>query len=335
MKVFRVLVKIWVQFVNYWVQTLGFVTIKGLVANFYFGHYSFFAFHAKSNFKGIRMNKKIILPLFALFALSACSSFYGADNSIGIMSYNIRCEPCESQTSINHWSVRKDLVVQIVKSKSPDFLGLQEASENQTNQLASAFPEYNYYGLGREQGETGERNTLFYNRSRFSPVSQKTIWLNEDGAKFELGWDASWIRTATIIVFKDKAKNQEIAVINTHLDNDGKTARGEAAKIIGNEILSLGKMPIILMGDFNDTPQSYAHGIFDEILDDTIKYKAEDFTFNGFGARMEKGFVIDYIMTSADLSAKHGEIIYKLLNNQFPSDHFPIYSKVDYANKQK
>lgn len=313
MKVFRVLVKIWVQ----WGTIL----------------YLFFV----PNFapKGFGMKLAKIISILALCTLGACASFKLADKSIGIMSYNIRCEPCESPTSINHWSVRKDLVVKIIQSKKPDFLGLQEASENQTNQLAAAFPTYGIYGVGREEGETGERNSIFYNKTRFEPVSQKTIWLNEDGKKFELGWDASWVRTASIMVFKDKIINKEIMVINTHLDNDGKMARGEAAKIIGNEILRNPQYPIILMGDFNDTPQSYAHGIFDQILNDTINYNSDDFTFNGFGTKMEKGFVIDYIMTSSQFASKSGEVIYTLLNNQFPSDHFPIYSRVVYVENKK
>ncbi len=273
---------------------------------------------------------RLLLGL-ALLPLGSCAIFGFASKDIGIMSYNIRCEPCEEPNNINHWSKRKPLVLQLINTKKPDFLGLQEASENQTNQLSAELPQYGLYGVGREEGETGERNSLLYNKARFTPLSQKTIWLNEDGKKFELGWDAAWVRTATIMTFKDNANGKELAVINTHLDNEGQMARGEAAKIIGNEILRLGAIPVILMGDFNDIPTSYAHGIFDEILDDTIKYKTDDFTFNGFGSRMDKGFVIDFIMASPQFKAKGGEVIYTLLNNQFPSDHFPVYSKIEYA----
>lgn len=53
----------------------------------------------------------------------------------------------------------------------------------------------------------------------------------------------------------EKSDGKKLVFFNTHLDNDGKTARKEGVQLILNKIKETAPhMPAIITGDFNCTP---------------------------------------------------------------------------------
>ena len=94
--------------------------------------------------------------------------------------------------------------------------------------------------------------------------------------------------------------------------------RAEQAEIISNYIKD-SPHPVLLMGDFNDTPHSYTYRKIQKALHDAFRTAGRGFGHTYTGDLPP--FRIDYIMYSNPLVAKD----FKRIKNEF-SDHYPIWS---------
>jgi endonuclease/exonuclease/phosphatase family metal-dependent hydrolase len=82
------------------------------------------------------------------------------------MTFNIRYNT--ERDGINKWDNRKDHAAEMVKFYKADFCGMQEALIGQINDLQERLPEYEHFGLGRDDGkEKGEFSPIFYNKTKF------------------------------------------------------------------------------------------------------------------------------------------------------------------------
>ena len=169
--------------------------------------------------------KKIYKTIIAgaLILLGGCATLQPKPTNLKIMSFNVRCGVCENEDDPNHWSKRKILAAKILETQKPDIISTQETEDYQAEDMAKA-TGFAYYGIGREEGETGERNAVLWNPNRFEALKTQTIWLNASFKKFEKGWDAAWVRTLTMIEFQDKNTKKIFWVFDAHLDNEGTIA---------------------------------------------------------------------------------------------------------------
>lgn len=282
------------------------------------------------------MKKLIYLLLPSLLFISSCKT---KPLELNVMTFNIRLDV--PSDSLNSWQYRKDNAAEMVRMNDVDILGMQEVLLNQMNDLKERLPQYTAIGVGREDGaDKGEFSPIFYKKDRFSAIESGTFWVSETpevaGSK---GWDASYIRVATWAILKEKATGKEIFAINTHLDNDGLVARKEGGNLLLKKAEELGKgLPIVLTGDFNDTPQSEAiKNITDtsktnHLLDSktiSLKTSGTDWTFHNFGRLAESERpLIDYIFVSKQIKVQDYAVLPDTLNGTFVSDHKPVLSKI-------
>ena len=82
--------------------------------------------------------------------------------------------------------------------------------------------------------------------------------------------------------------------------------------------------PIILCGDFNDTPTSYAYRVLCEGLKDSFKKKGSGFgtTYNGNLPFLR----IDYVLTDPKITVLKHEVIHTDI-----SDHYPVLVNVEFT----
>ncbi len=282
------------------------------------------------------MKKLIYLLLPSLLFISSCKT---KPLELNVMTLNIRLDV--PSDSLNSWQYRKDNAAEMVRMNDVDILGMQEVLLNQMNDLKERLPQYTAIGVGREDGaDKGEFSPIFYKKDRFSAIESGTFWVSETpevaGSK---GWDASYIRVATWAILKEKATGKEIFAINTHLDNDGLVARKEGGNLLLKKAEELGKgLPIVLTGDFNDTPQSEAiKNITDasktnHLLDSktiALKTLGTNWTFHNFGRLAESERpLIDYIFVSKQIKVQDYVVLPDTLNGTFVSDHKPVLSKI-------
>ncbi len=276
----------------------------------------------------------IVFP-HCLGAGEAHLSDAGNPSSMNIICYNIRMNT--TSDGVNAWPLRKDKVTGLLRFHLADIFGVQEALPEQVTDLVDAFPEFDHYGVGRDDGiSEGEHMSIFYRKSRYEKLNGGTFWLNEATNKPGFGWDAVCNRTCTWLKLKDLNTGKLFYIFNTHFDHRGVTAREESARLIIRFMKEINRdnLPFILTGDFNALKESAPVRIILDALKDsrniseTTPY-GPDGTSGGFEVK-EKTRTIDYIFVNEKVRIlRHGNLSesYGLF---YPSDHLPVLAEVEF-----
>ncbi len=272
--------------------------------------------------------KNVILALFLSILIS-----HAYTQNVHVASYNIRLQT-EKDTG-NLWDDRKYALCQVIKFHEFDIFGIQEAFDNQMQDIQALLPYYNHIGVGRDDGKKrGEHSAIFYNPSRFELIREGTFWLSEKTTETpNKGWDAALPRICTWGVFKDLQNGRSFIFMNTHFDHKGKIAREESAKLILTKAHTLATgLPIILTGDFNADEKSQAYSTLANsgIVKDTytlapLVYEPNS-TFNGWGQSIKDKSRIDHIFVSSAFTVKKYGVLTDTYRGKYPSDHFPVAS---------
>ena len=286
--------------------------------------------------------KKKILILLALITLSCGVVKNQSDQSakLNIMTFNIRYDNPED--GLNNWKYRKEYVANSILFHDVDILGTQEVLYNQMVDLKRLLPNYEYVGVGREDGkEKGEFSALFYKKDRFTVIDSGYFWLSATpeivGSK---GWDGAIERIASWAKLRDLISGKEVLAMNTHFDHVGKVARRESVTLILNKLFELANgLPVILMGDFNAHPESE---VIKAILNPSNKNHLIDsrsispiiygpsWSFHDFGKiPYEKRPLIDYIFVNEAVKISRYGVLAETENDTFLSDHAPVLVSVE------
>ncbi len=246
------------------------------------------------------------------------------------MSFNIRYDnPGDKE---NWWEDRKIEVVDLMEYYHPDFIGIQEGLLNQVEYINTNTSNYNYVGVGRDDGdEKGEFSAIYYDSCKFELVLAETFWLSETPDTISVGWDASMERICTYGCFKNIITNDTIYIFNSHFDHIGIIAQKMSAELIINKIYDYGLInsKIIVIGDFNCEPDNEPIKILNNLLDDGMDIAAEKLigpkgTFNKFDISFVPISRIDYIFTKNLEIKSYRHIDNKRKNNLCISDHLPV-----------
>ncbi|NEW85162.1 MAG: endonuclease, partial [Mariniphaga sp.] len=176
--------------------------------------------------------KKISVFLLVLtmsFSLVNASFGQGKKNTpFNVITYNIRMNT--TGDGVNAWPLRKDKVAGLLKFHQADIFNVQEALQEQMDDLVNSFPGFDHVGVGRDDGKrAGEHMGIFFSKKRFEKLTDGMFWLNESTTQPGFGWDAVCNRTVTWIKLKDKITKKSFYVFDTHFDHRGNKAREESA----------------------------------------------------------------------------------------------------------
>lgn len=253
-----------------------------------------------------------------------------------VMTFNLRCDtPLDF---CNRWNNRKSMVYHILNDYNCDIIGIQEVTYNMHMDLMENVNEYHIVGVSRSKKASSERNNILI--SKVHSISEhKTFWLSETPDKVGSHvWYSYVPRICTTAVVQMVGK-EKVRIYNTHLDNLLQHTRRYGLKKL-MEIVEQDqekeKLPIILMGDFNDTPdskliQDFKAGEFSKIkltpVQDVNEALYDEVTRDKF-ARTNKGVHIDYIFVSEEISVVNAEIVKYNVDNRYPSDHYPLTAEL-------
>ena len=224
--------------------------------------------------------------------LSGCDTTPENTAPIRVMSYNIKFD--DKADTLNGWDRRKKQVVNLISLYEPDFVGTQEGLLHQLEFMNKNLTAMQWIGVGRTDGKNvGEFSALYYNTDRFELVehSDSTLWLSKTPAVPSKSWDAALPRILTWGKFRKQSTQKEVLVFNTHFDHIGDTARAESSSLIVDTIKkAAGAAPVILMGDFNVTPDSRPYavitgsssGLKDAYHESKLPHVGPEFSFEGF-----------------------------------------------------
>lgn len=294
----------------------------------------------------------MIKTLFCALALGSAACLANAQ-TLNVASYNVRYNNPEDTVAGNGWKQRCPVVSSIIRFHDFDIFGAQEVTNPQLKDLLKNLSQYNYIGVGRDDGKTeGEYAAIFYRTDLFTCLENGHFWLSEDTTKSNLGWDAVCIRICTWGKFEDKRTHRRFWFFNAHTDHVGVIAQRESSKLILRKIKEMcGTDPVILTGDFNVDQNSECYAVLHDsnILKDTydkaeLRY-AENGTFVDWDPNTYTPSRIDHIFVSKDFEVKKYGILtdtYRAKNKQTgnyeahtPSDHFPVKAVLTFDAPEK
>ena len=293
-----------------------------------------------------------------------CAACTEKPATLKVATYNIRNENQWDYERGDGWDTRSPYIFGMLRYEAPDIFGCQEVLVDQLHDILNALPEYDYVGVGRDDGaEAGEYEPVFWRRDRFDLLDKGWFWLAEDPTKPALGWDAACIRICTWTHLKDKASGKKIWFFNLHMDHVGVVARAESAKLIVKNIEERCKPSeyVFVTGDFNvdQTNEIYTTFTTSEVLTDSYERAADrlapDGTFNAFNPNNFTTSRIDHIFVSPRFKVEHygiltngywtptansvdqsatangpTELRVKQYRHRTPSDHYPVIAKLTY-----
>ena len=261
---------------------------------------------------------------------------------IKVMSFNIRYGAAKD--GVNHWKNRSYLVAETIKMFDPDLLGAQEVLEFQAEFLREVLPDFEFHGVGRQDGTNkGEFVPVLFRKDRFNMNDSGHFWLSETpevaGSK---SWDSSLPRMVSWVQLSDLKNNgAKLIFLNTHFDHRGKTARLESARLIrkrAEEIMGKG-IPFIITGDFNTTEdgEPYAELILgNEPIIDSFRQanpkRSPNESSSSRWAGNREGTRIDWILHSQEFTTLQSVINYTHEGERYPSDHYPVEAIVRLKN---
>ena len=195
----------------------------------------------------------MIRPLSQLLLLSCLPGAGVAQDDqarVEIMTFNIRYGTAKD--GADHWIARRGIVTEVIRSRAPHIVGLQEALAFQLDQILDAMPHYRPFGKGRNGGHNGEHTSILVDTRRFTVEDHGDFWLSKTPEKVaSRGWDAALPRIASWVILHDRRADRRFAMINTHFDHRGRKAREESAKLIVRRLKDFAHLPTLVTGDLN------------------------------------------------------------------------------------
>ena len=247
-----------------------------------------------------------------------------------VLSFNVLCYGCDG----HGWPERKDDVIEVTRRNMPDVFGIQEAHIDWMNIFIKGMPEYDYVGVGRDDGkEGGEFSAVFYKKDRFTASDSGNFWISETPDIPSKGWDAACIRVATYVKLTDKESGEAYVHFNTHLDHVGDTARIEGVKMIKEKAASFGGVPVVCTGDFNVTQGSECYNtmVSGNMADSRLLAPETDdsLTYHGFDPENIKQ-IIDFVFVDRDtVKPLKFKVIDEKVNGEYYSDHYAVYADIE------
>ena len=253
------------------------------------------------------------------------------------MTFNLRFD--NDRDGENSWSNRREILVEVVRRFAPTLLGTQEGTPVQLEYLKRYLHPYRMHEPIRPIDETCQYATLFYLEERLRLMEGGEFWLsNTPDAHRSKSWDSAFPRMMSYALFEDLQAKKPFWAAVTHLDHIGAQARREQANLIAEWSRLKADFPRVLMGDFNDLPDSPAHRILTAVESDLLdswqvlgnKEDEQSMTHHDFNGAPEK-CRMDWILCSRDFRILDARVIRDHYEGRYPSDHFPYGVVLDWA----
>lgn len=272
---------------------------------------------------------------FALaFVLCALSLSTTAQTPLTIMSFNVRYGSADDGD--NHWNLRKDTVVNAIKSAAPDIIGMQECLDFQGNYVANALPEYAHFGVGREVNGGGERMEILFREELLAPIETGHFWLSETpNVPGSRSWNSANVRMVSWAKFYHRKDRVFFYYANTHFDHRSEDARAHAGIMLADWAKkTMANGPLIITGDFNSAAEDSSAwttltGVMQDAWLATTNRVGPVVTWSAFSAPKEgETRRIDWVLLSPGIQSTRCETMIYNENGRYPSDHYPVSAQI-------
>ena len=282
-------------------------------------------------------------PIVAVLLLAAdvAAQQPAAREPLSVMSFNIRYGTAKDGD--NDWSLRREMLFDVVRGRDADLVGLQEALAFQIDEIIAAAPGYAVIGVGRDDAaKAGEFSAILFRKDRFRVADAGTFWFSDTpevpGSKT---WGNNITRICTWARFVDR-DGRGFYHYNLHLDHESQPSRERSTVLLRQRIDARAHPgdPVLVTGDFNVGERNLALSSLTgtaaagsgPFLVDTFRVLHPDETavgtFTGFKFGATTGDKIDYVFVQPGSEVLSAEIVRTSTNERYPSDHFPVVARV-------
>lgn len=258
-----------------------------------------------------------------------------------VITFNLRAQT--DADGANAWRLRKEAAVRLIRSERPAVLGTQEGTEEMLAYLDGRLPEYIRLGASRRGRGAGEHSAVYVRRDAATIVDSGDFWLSDKphvpGSRSfgnRIPAVATWVR------LRLAGGDQEWLICNTHLDHESAAARERSAVLIDETLRELSAGPAVLMGDFNDEPDSLCvsfltgkraiggrKGRWRDALEAADERRDADVgTFHAFRGRPGARRRVDFIFVSPGVRVAWAGPLITPEHEPFVSDHFPVSARI-------
>ena len=246
-----------------------------------------------------------------------------------VMTFNVLCGGCEGHS----WQDRKDEVIATVRNHMPDIFGIQEAHLNWMKIFREGLPEYDYVGVGRDDGkEGGEFSPVFYRRDKYELLDKGWFWISETPDVPSRSWETACPRICSWAKLKCISCGKTFIAMNVHLDHVSALARKNGVRLI-NEFAKKFDCPAFITGDFN-IPQNedcYVDMANGGVFKD-VKFLAPETenkpTFHSFFHHDCAPGIIDFVFITEGIEAQKYMVCEDKFDGHYPSDHCPVLVEI-------
>ena len=251
---------------------------------------------------------------------------------LNVMSYNILFDMEKEGRDSNCLAQ----MCEIIMENDVDVLGTQEDGEVHSAYFLENMKIYSVF-----KGDRDEGNHVYWKTDKFNLIKKGYYYLSNTPtvkSKFE---GSNHFRTMTFVILEEKVTGKQFLFVNTHADYQAtESVRRDQLNVLTSLIKSVNKdsLPVVLLGDFNTTTTRSNSALLDFMGNNpelalTYKVSAEK---GDTGATLVDGFVkrgtevFDYILINTDrVAAKYFTVLNTLKNGKYPSDHLPVFAKVE------
>lgn len=267
--------------------------------------------------------------LLLVFVITHLMAF--SQTEIQLLSYNIRFN--NPMDGVSAWPKRRTNLLDSLRHLNGSIYCFQEVLAGQFNDLQKGLPEYEAYGVGRDNGKRkGEMVPIFYKISEWICLEKGSFWLSETPEKPGKGWDANLPRIVSWVKLKSKSNGKILLVFNTHFDHKGQEARIQSGLLLKSKTEEIaGNEPYVVCGDLNLNPEHSSYAVLTQSLNDSRKVAVEvlgtDYSFAGFEIYYPPFPLnrIDYIFTHKSMKIKKYDCPdWKNDTLHWLSDHRPV-----------
>jgi len=248
----------------------------------------------------------------------------------------------------NRWEERKGIFMDAVRDLAPHVMGVQECLPFQGDSIKMAFPYMDRVGVGRyheaveekrpHESRSGEHCDIWFDARRYLAESCGAFW-HSDTPEMpgSITWGNNLPRMTTWAILSDRLLGGRLAFFCTHY-HGGEPCCTKATDLSIRRIREIaGKLPRILVGDFNLTPDNANHARYTGKEPDGAGlvdvWQALGNSEEGAGS-CHDNFCgvpktrIDWILIGGGLKPVSVKRSMFQKDGRFPSDHFPILAEL-------
>ena len=249
-----------------------------------------------------------------------------------LLNFNLRCADDPDGDSIAERAMR---ILDIINDYQPDICGFQEGVPAWEEELEAMADRYDHY---REYADVNQEFIdISWRKDRYELVGKSRFWLSPTPEVCSKGWYGGGFgipRVCVQVSLRHKETGKVVHYYNSHFDGADRTAR-ESAMLIIHRAEELGRgEAVFCSADFNMTTYSpgwMAMRCFFKDVREEVAPENKQGTLNIYqevGEDMNK--LIDFIFyTGKDVKAKSYEVITRLYDGKFPSDHYGLIAEFE------